>query len=79
MDWPWVWQAPESSKKQGELENTDSPITLFIKVIDDDGDGDLFVIVLRHSNSISVISWQWHDVGDEEKTRAYIFTDLRDL
>ena len=37
-------------------------------------------VVLRHNNSISVISWRWYDVWDEkEKARAYTFNDLRDL
>ena len=35
-----------------------------------------FVVVLCHSNHISVISWQRYDVWDEEeKARAYTFTD----
>ena len=38
-----------------------------------------FVVVLHNSNSISVISWQWHDVWDKEKARTYIFNDWRDL
>ena len=38
------------------------------------------VVVLCHSNSISVISWWRYDVWDEkEKARAYTFTDSRDL
>ena len=40
----------------------------------------MFVVVLRHSNSISVISWRRYDVRDDnEKARLYTFTDSRDL
>ena len=39
---------------------------------------DLFVVVLRYSNNISVISWQSYDVWDEKgKAWAYIFTDFK--
>ena len=37
----------------------------------------LFVVVIHHSNSVSVISC-WY-VWDEEKARVYTFTDSRDL
>ena len=41
---------------------------------------DLFVVVLRNTNIISVIWLQWYDVRDEEeKAWAYTFTDSRDL
>ena len=39
-----------------------------------------FIAVLRHNNIISVISWWWYAVWDEEeKARVYTFTDSRDL
>ena len=39
-----------------------------------------FLVVLRHSNSISVISQWWYDAWDEEeKAWAYTFTNSRDL
>ena len=35
-----------------------------------------FVVVLHHSNSISVVYWQWYHVSDgEENVRSYTFTD----
>ena len=35
---------------------------------------------LCHSNSISVISWQWYDIWDrKEKARAYFFNNSRNL
>ena len=38
------------------------------------------VVVLCHSNSISVLSWRWYDVWDEEeKSCVHTFTDSRDL
>ena len=40
----------------------------------------IFVVVLHHSNSISVISWHSYDVWDEkEKPRAYTVTNSWDL
>ena len=38
-----------------------------------------FVVALHHSNSISIISWWWYDIWDEEeKAWAYTFTNWRD-
>ena len=40
----------------------------------------LFLIVLCYTNSTSVISWLFYDVGNKEnKARAYTFTDSEDL
>ena len=49
-------------------------------VLHDCGTSPVCLFVLQHSNSISVISWQWYDVWDEkEKAWAYSFTDSREL
>ena len=37
----------------------------------------LFVVILCHCNSISVISWWWYDLLDEEKPQAYTLTNSR--
>ena len=38
----------------------------------------LLVVIWCHINSISVISWWWYDVWDEEKAQAYTLIDSRD-
>ena len=60
-------RSPDSATRRGETKHLWWP-------------ENIFVVVLRHSNSISFMSWWWYDAWDEEeKAWAYTFTNSRDL